>query len=261
MIPVRKRHNGIKNILLIVLILIIFLFIMDDREDSRWDEKKLELEILSAENISSFNILEEQFSSESGGIEDSIPVFKYSNLSKDVKERIVGVSWKENSPIELEDLCYINVTYWGFDDKEHIGELIVHKELAQEVIEIFKELYETKYPIEKIKLIDEYNADDNLSMADNNTSAFCSREVTGQKGVFSRHSYGIAIDINPVQNPYVKGEIVLPEEGREYLDRTNIRKGMITVGDPCYNAFKSRGWTWGGEWYSLKDYQHFEKEI
>jgi len=261
MVSVRKRNNSIKNILLIAVILIIHFLIINEKENHRYNKGTIEVQTLSTKNSSSFNTPEEQLGKKRDEIEDSIPVFKYSSLSDDVKERIVGVSWRENSPVKLEELSYINVTYWGFDDKEHIGEMIVNKELAQEVIEIFKELYEAKYPIEKIKLIDEYNADDSLSMADNNTSAFCFREVTGQKGVFSQHSYGVAIDINPIQNPYVKGDVVLPEEGIEYLDRTNIRKGMITVGDPCYNAFKSRGWTWGGEWNSLKDYQHFEKEI
>ncbi len=193
--------------------------------------------------------------------EDTVTVFKYSNLSEDIKEKIVGVSWKENSPVKLEDLAYIKVTYWGFDDIEHVGELIVHEKLAQEVVEIFKELYEARFPIEKIRLIDEYDANDDLSMADNNSSAFCSREVTGKKGVFSEHSYGVAIDINPIQNPYVKGDIILPEEGSLYLDRDNIRKGMVTKGDVCYNAFKNRGWTWGGEWNTLKDHQHFQKKI
>lgn len=194
-------------------------------------------------------------------IDEPEAIFTFNTISEEITERIMGRSYRENDEIKLEDLAYIQVTYWGFDDKEHIGELIVHKKVAEDVVEIFKELYEAKFPIEKIRLIDEYNADDNLSMTDNNTSAFCYREITGSKGKLSNHSYGVAIDINPVQNPYVKGDIVLPESGKEYLDRSNIRKGMIVEGNPCYNAFKRRGWTWGGEWKSLKDYQHFEISI
>ena len=189
--------------------------------------------------------------------EEEEAIFAYSDLSDDIIDKIIGVSYIENDNVFLEDLSYIQVTHWGFDDKEHIGEIIVNSKVAEDIVEIFKELYEAKFPIEKIRLIDEYGADDDLSMMDNNSSSFCYREVAGSNKL-SNHSYGIAIDINPVQNPYIKGNVLLPSNGEEYLDRENIRKGMITEGDPCYNAFVSRGWTWGGHWNSLKDYQHFE---
>ncbi len=158
-------------------------------------------------------------------------------------------------------MAYVQITHWGFDDKEHTGEIILNKKVAGEVVEIFRELHEAKFPIEKIRIIDEYDANDELSMLDNNSSAFCYREIAGSNGKLSNHSYGIAIDINPIQNPYVKNNMVLPESGKEYLDRTNVRKGMIVEGDVCYNAFKQRGWTWGGDWNSLKDYQHFEFKL
>lgn len=246
-----KNRKCIKSILVLLVILLVVLVILCKID--MYENPQAVKDPLATEN--------ETIISDNANEPDAMPVFMCSSLSEENIDRIVGVSWQENTPVKLEELSYINVTYWGFDDMEHMGEMIVHEKLAQEVIEIFKELYEAKYPIEKIKLIDEYNADDNLSMADNNSYAFCSREVTGKKGMFSKHSYGIAIDINPVQNPYVKGHIVLPEEGNSYLNREDIRKGMIIKGDICYNAFKSRGWTWGGEWKSLKDYQHFEKEI
>lgn len=110
-------------------------------------------------------------------------------------------------------------------------------------------------------MIDDYNADDDKSMKANNTSAFCYREIAGTD-VLSNHSFGRAIDVNPLQNPQVtsKGKIS-PEEGRPYVDRSVNRKGMIQKGDDCYNAFVSRGWTWGGDWNSTKDYQHFEKVV
>lgn len=189
---------------------------------------------------------------------DSEVVFIHSPLPEKIIDKIEGVSYKENDEIKLNELSYVQVTHWGFDDKKHLGELIVNTKVAEDVVEIFKELYETGFPIEKMRLVDEYNADDNLSMLDNNSSAFCYREIAGSKGKLSKHSYGIAIDINPVQNPYIKNSTVLPAKGKEYLDRNNIRKGMIIKGDACYNAFKNRGWTWGGEWKSLKDFQHFE---
>lgn len=195
---------------------------------------------------------------EAEDIEEPEAIFTYNPLSDEVIEIITGSSYKENDKIKIEDLAYVQITHWGFDDKEHIGEIILNKKVAGEVVEIFRELHEAKFPIEKIRIIDEYDANDELSMLDNNSSAFCYREIAGSNGKLSNHSYGIAIDINPIQNPYVKNNIVLPESGKEYLDRSNIRKGMIVEGDACYNAFKQRGWTWGGEWNSLKDYQHFE---
>lgn len=191
-------------------------------------------------------------------IDESEAIFAYSSLTEEVTDRITGISYKENDKIQIDDLVYVQISHWGFDDKEYTGEIIVNKRVADDVIEIFEELYIAKFPIDKINIIDEYEADDDLSMLDNNSSAFCYREIAGSGGKLSKHSYGVAIDINPVQNPYVKGDIILPETGMEYLDRDNIRKGMIVEGDVCYNAFKERGWTWGGEWNSLKDYQHFE---
>jgi hypothetical protein len=192
---------------------------------------------------------------------DNMVNFNFEPLSEEVINKINGVSWKQGAPVELKDLSYVKVLHWGFDGKEHIGELIVHKKVAKEVAQIFRELYEAKFPIEKIKLIDEYNANDDLSMEDNNTSAFCYREVAGKKGTLSKHSYGIAIDINPIQNPYIKGEKISPAAGKEYKNRKNVKKGMIVKGDICYKVFKERGWIWGGEWKTLKDYQHFQKQI
>ncbi|AKL94788.1 D-alanyl-D-alanine carboxypeptidase [Clostridium aceticum] len=188
------------------------------------------------------------------------PIFAREDLSEEVIQRISGVSWKEGAPIALSDLSYLIVSYWNFDGQECIGELIVYRKIAEEMLEIFQELYEAEFPIAKMKLIDEYGADDDLSMQDNNTSAFCFRKIEGSQKI-SKHGYGIAIDINPIQNPYVKGNKVLPSEGKTYLNRKDIRKGMITEGDVCYNAFVTRGWVWGGQWKTVKDYQHFEKDI
>lgn len=198
---------------------------------------------------------------ETSDIDEPEAIFTYSSLSDDITERIVGSSYQENDKIKIEDLVYVQVTHWGFDDEEHIGEIILNKKVADDVVEIFKELYEAKFPIDKIRIIDEYDADDELSMLDNNSSAFCYREIAGSNGKLSNHSYGIAIDINPIQNPYVKNDTVSPVSGKTYLDRTNVRKGMIVEGDPCYQAFKKRGWIWGGDWNSLKDYQHFEFKL
>ena len=185
--------------------------------------------------------------------------FEYRPINEEIEKIITGVSWKQNDTVKIDDLCYVKVTYWGYDEKPHIGELIVNKDIGKEVIEIFKELYAAKFPIMKMKLIDEYDAIDSKSMADNNTSAFCYREVDGKPGKLSKHSYGIAIDINPVQNPYVYNGKVSPISGSDYLDRSKISEGMIVANDVCYKAFTSRGWTWGGNWKYEKDYQHFQK--
>ena len=160
--------------------------------------------------------------------------------------------------ILFHKLLYHNLNIL-FDNKIHYGEMVVDKRLAEDVIEIFKELYDKKYPIEKVRLIDEYNADDNLSMNDNNSSAFCYRTIKGSNKI-SNHGKGMAIDINPFQNPHVIGESTNPVEAYMYSDRTIRHIGIIIEGDDCYNAFVKRGWTWGGHW-SNPDYQHFEKVL
>lgn len=188
------------------------------------------------------------------------PVFVIDSITEDVKERIVDVSWKADCPVSLDNLRYIKISYLDFENKTQVGELIVHKKVSSEIVEIFKELYNSGYQIDKMTLVANYEADDTKSMEDNNTSAFNYRPVAGSSKL-SKHSYGIAIDINPIQNPYVKGDYVSPKDGRKYLDRTNVRTGMIVKNDVVYKAFKSRGWIWGGEWNTMKDYQHFQKTI
>ncbi|WP_129598357.1 M15 family metallopeptidase [Anaerophilus nitritogenes] len=241
-----------KSMLIMVSIAILssFTYSKDIQQKIKLEDQ---MEIMNEYNGE--NIIEEKNS-----IED-IHQFTYEPLPDFIKQKIQGISWKENPFVSLDDLAYVKICYVGFDDQDHQGELIVHKKVAKEVVEIFEELYKAKFPIEKIKLIDKYGASDELSMQDNNTSAFCFREVTGSSKNLSKHSYGIAIDINPIQNPYIKGKKISPLQGKQYINRLNMQKGMIFKNDVCYNAFKSRGWTWGGDWKSLKDYQHFEKNI
>ena len=186
-------------------------------------------------------------------------IFSYSEISTDIKNKMLGSSMSKNEPISFDDLSYLKLTYYGFDEKTHIGEMIVNKDVAEEVVEIFKELYMEKYPIEKIKLIDEYNASDELSMKDNNSSSFCYRTVSGTD-VISNHGKGVAIDINPLYNPHVNTSTnkVSPDTAYDYVNRNTVVKGMIVKGDACYNAFIKRGWSWGGNWRN-PDYQHFEK--
>jgi hypothetical protein len=188
------------------------------------------------------------------------PIFTVNKIDDFLYNRIKGLSFKVNDNITKLDLRYLEITYWSFDSKRYTGEMIVHKSVANEVLDIFKELYEARYPIDKITLVDDYDADDNLSMLDNNTSAFNYRVIAGTTKL-SNHSYGLAIDINPFQNPYINNDIVIPVGSETYKDRDNIRLGMIIRDDLCYNAFTSRGWTWGGDWNNSKDYQHFEKDM
>ncbi|GHU56832.1 hypothetical protein AGMMS49975_20930 [Clostridia bacterium] len=182
-----------------------------------------------------------------------------SVIPEDVKSNMLGKTIKEDSVVLLDDLRYLKIAYWGYDDEEHVGELIVNKLVADEVLEIFAELYDARYPIEKMCLPDEYGGNDEESMQDNNTSAFNDRPIS--KKSLSYHQFGLAIDVNPLYNPYynAKSKLVQPKAGKPYLDRTAEVAQYIRKDDICYNAFLSRGWSWGGDWTNPKDYQHFEK--
>ena len=184
-------------------------------------------------------------------------------LPQEVCQQMIGRSYKEECPVPLSDLRYISVNHWDYDGYVRVGHMVVHAKLANELLDIFKELFEQKFPIERMELVDQYNADDERSMEANNSSCFCFRANTTTPGIYSNHSYGIAIDINPLVNPYVKGERVLPERGKAYLDRTRVYLGGITDApdNACYKAFTSRGYEWAGSWPDRQDYQHFSKQI
>ena len=191
-------------------------------------------------------------------------LFYSEELSEEIKNRINGKSYGEDCDIPYEELRYIRVLYRGFDDGTYIGELIVNKAIAEDILDIFRELYAIDYPIERMVLVDDYDAEDELSMAADNTSAFNFRFIAGTTRL-SKHSLGCAIDINPLYNPYItklEGKTaILPKLGEEYADRTKDCPYYICKDDPCYQAFISRGFTWGGEWENSKDYQHFQKVI
>lgn len=188
--------------------------------------------------------------------------FFYEPLSEEIKEKITGVSFHENDNITYDDLRYLNVLYVDFNGDTQTGEIICNKAIAQDFMEIFKELYDNEYQIDKIRLIDEYSGDDDLSCDDNNTSCFNYRVVGGTDSL-SKHALGLAIDINPFQNPYITYpngvERISPAGSEPYADRDSGLPHMILEGDLCYNLFTSHGFTWGGHWKTLKDYQHFQK--
>lgn len=191
--------------------------------------------------------------------------FYWITLDEKIKQRITGFSYPEddsNIQIHYDDLCYIKLLHYDFTGDVHEGELIVHATLADEVMEIFYQLYLAEYPLTSVLLVDEFgqSADDTLSMEANNTSAFNYRFVTGTQ-TLSRHSFGAAIDINPMLNPYIVGDRILPENGKQYADRSRDFPGKIDHDDLCYMLFTEKGWTWGGDWAGYKDYQHFSKKI
>ena len=187
-------------------------------------------------------------------------LFYSEELSAEVQQRIMGISYQENDNISLGELRYLRVLHMGFDGQAHIGELLVNVSIATDVLEIMRELFENGYAIEKMVLVDAYGADDEQSMEDNNTSAFNYREIAGSSKL-SRHSLGLAIDINPLYNPCVKnsGASISPANAGDYADRSQTFAHKIDENDLCYRLFLEHGFTWGGSWHSLKDYQHFEK--
>ena len=191
-------------------------------------------------------------------VETFKPVFEIKEIDDDLFKKMMNSSFHNRGHITREDLRLLLVGHYNFDNKAQQGEIIVHEKVAEEILEIFQELYDHKYPINKISLAHHYNGSDDLSMADNNTHSFNDRLITGGKSL-SHHAYGLAIDINPVQNPYVYNQIILPPMGKEFLERDEQITGIIIKEDLCYQAFISRGWQWGGDWTKPVDYQHFEK--
>jgi hypothetical protein len=153
----------------------------------------------------------------------------------------------------------VEIDYVGFDGQIHRGAMIVHQDLVAEVIAIFEELRRLRYPIEKMQTVEHYlRADDELSMRDNNTSAFNCRDIPGT-GRWSQHAYGRAIDLNPLVNPYIdRRGAYQPRNAGPYLDRNRTDPGLLHDGDAAVRAFTDRGWRWGGHWRTPKDYQHFE---
>ena len=187
--------------------------------------------------------------------------FYISEITDEIFARIEGKSFKDECTLPREDLRYLHVLHKDIDGNVHEGEMIVNKHIAEDVLDILRELYENNYPIERMKLVDEYDADDELSMEDNNSSSFNFRFISHTTRI-SKHGLGLAVDINTLYNPYTKvvdGErIVEPVTGEPYLDREASFDYKIEKGDLCYNLFIEHGFEWGGEWTDRKDYQHFE---
>jgi hypothetical protein len=187
------------------------------------------------------------------------PVFHIDPIPPAAETKIRHTTWHKGCPVGPEDLRQLTVTYLDYQRRPKQGQLYVHKDVATELERLFRGLYDHHFLIERISPVENYSGNDDASMAANNTSAFNCRDTTGKPGTFSNHSWGRAIDINPLTNPYVKDEKVLPPGGRAYLDRTKEFRGSILKGGFAVKEFEAAGWTWGGRWTDRQDYQHFEK--
>jgi hypothetical protein len=165
-------------------------------------------------------------------------------------------SWQPACPVGLNQLRYVTVSFWGFDDRPHTGELIVNAGVADAMTGIFRQLFEARFPIEEMRVIRAEEIDAHPTGDGNTTTSFVCRPAVGS-GSWSRHAYGLAIDINPFHNPYIKGDLVLPELASAYIDRSGDRVGVIREGDVVTQAFDAMGWAWGGRWNTLDDFMHF----
>ena len=191
----------------------------------------------------------------------SFPVLSFASAVQPIDGSLKALmvesgSWEPGDPVSLDQLRLIVVGYWGFDGRPHTGSLVVSAAWATKLCTVFHTLYDARFPIRRMNLVDVYGADDDRSMAADNTSAYNGRLVAGTS-VWSMHAYGLAIDINPVENPYVHGGAVSPAAGEAFAVRSHLPPGAIKPGDIVVRAFAAIGWKWGGDWRSDKDYQHF----
>ena len=186
------------------------------------------------------------------------PTFRgtISRIGPALADRMTPSSWRPGCPVPLSDLRLLTLTHWGFDGGVHRGRLVVHEDYARALVSVFRRLFEARFPIRRMRLIDAYGGSDFRSIEADNTSAFNCRPVTGGGG-WSEHAYGRAIDVNPIENPYVSGGTTSHRASIPFLDRSRIRRGMAYEGGALVRAFDAIGWGWGGRWSSVKDYQHF----
>jgi len=169
----------------------------------------------------------------------------------------IGTTWQPGCPVPLADLRYLTLSFWGFDGRQHTGDLVVNATVAGAVQRVFGRLFAARFPLEEVRVVEPADVDAEPTGDGNTTAAFICRPIRGSTSTFSAHSFGLAVDINPFQNPYSKGPSVLPELASAYLDRKKSRPGMIARGDVVTRAFAEVGWSWGGSWNSPKDLMHF----
>lgn len=180
-----------------------------------------------------------------------------SKISARLEKRMTGKSWHEGCPVPIRDLRLIRVSYHDFEGERQIGRLVAHADATDALVSAFEVMWNQSFKIRRMYLVDRYDANDNRSMRHDNTSAFNCRFVAGTTR-WSEHAYGRAIDINPVENPYVRADgSTSPKKGAPYADRSQRAKGLIHAKGPVVRAFSDAGWGWGGYWSSAQDYQHF----
>jgi hypothetical protein len=165
-------------------------------------------------------------------------------------------TWRPGCPVTADELAWLRVTFRGFDAGRHTGELLVNASAVAGIDQVFRRLWQDRFPMEQLVIERTYDPDAPKTGDGNGTGSFVCRPTTGGTS-YSQHAYGLAIDVNTFQNPYLNGDVVLPELASSYLHRTWVRPGMITAAGPVVAAFRDIGWEWGGDWSSLKDYQHF----
>ena len=184
-------------------------------------------------------------------------VASISPIPAGIRHWMTGSSWRPGCPVGLDDLRLVRLTYWGFDRRPHRGRLVVHASTAHAIVRVFHAMFDARFPIRRMRLVDAYGANDKDSMRHDNTSGFNCRYRNGVCCVWSMHAYGKAIDIDPVENPEIGDWGVSPPNGARYRDRSIHRRGMIFHGGAVWRAFNSAGWGWGGDWTWPVDYQHF----
>lgn len=180
-----------------------------------------------------------------------------SRISPVPDDVLARSSWTPRCPVGRGDLRWVRVTFHGFDAQRHTGELLISASAAAPIVEVFRLLYEAKFPLEEMRITRADELDAEPTGDGNNTGAFVCNTMLFGSTEWSEHSRGLAIDVNPFQNPYVKGAVVLPELASAYVDRSRVEPGMVRGGDVVVRAFASIGWQWGGRWQHSKDYQHF----
>lgn len=180
---------------------------------------------------------------------------KIENVDSKTYHNMKGKSWTDNCPINIQDLHHLRLNYIDYEGKKQIGELLVHKTISEDVITIFKELYEAKYPIQSMRLYSDFDGKNSLEEANNTTSFYCKPKAGKRK--ISKHAFGLAIDINPMQNPY-KGKHLWPQGAKKNLERDSTTPGLITTQTKIFEIFTKHGWKWGGL-NKHSDYMHFEK--
>lgn len=192
---------------------------------------------------------------------DTVAMLPGDSFASDVvspapSEVIARSTWQSGCPVSAAELAWVRVTFVGFDGARHTGELLVNASVASDVVTVFRALWQARFPLEEMRVTRPDELDAPPTGDGNNTGAFVCRAARGSTR-FSEHAYGLAIDVNPFQNPYTKGAVVLPELASSYVDRSDVRPGMVLADGPVVAAFARIGWGWGGAWSSLQDRQHF----